>query len=394
MLHRALDESFPADVRHRVTLLTLARTMANGCFRFAAPFLATIARGNGTTLAGLGVALAISELSGLLSPLNGEIVERLHRRTAMTLGLTGVAAGTTLAASSVHPAMFACALVLIAQSKVMFDLGLGAWISDRVPYAQRSRVMGLTETSWALGLLLGVTTMGLVTAATNWRIGYGVGAAAVLAMAALISRGIQPDAGAHTKAHRAARAPVQVRDVAVLVLAVFSLMASSQALFVTFGSWLDDSFDFSPVMLSAVAFGLGFGELFASVLSSRRTDEWGKERSAAAGAALMVPAGIGLALWHDHLAIALPLLIVAIGAFEFGIVSAIPLGTAVVPGSPARGMAMMFGAGTFGRALASVPATSLYEHRGMAWPAAMCATFAMVTVGSFLRLERRRRQPR
>lgn len=392
MLHRALDDSFPAEVRHRVTILTVARTMANGCFRFAAPFLATIARGNGTTLAGLGVALAISELSGLLSPLNGEIVERLHRRTAMTLGLSGVAVGTTLAASSVHPAMFACALVIIAQSKVMFDLGLGAWISDRVPYAQRSRVMGLTETSWALGLLVGVTTMGLVTAATNWRIGYGVGAAAVLAMAGLIARGIQPDSGAHTKAGRAARAPVQVREVAVLILAVFSLMASSQALFVTFGSWLDDSFDFTPVMLSAVAFGLGFGELFASILSSRRTDAWGKERSAAAGAALMVPAGIGLAVWHAHLGIALPLLIVAIGAFEFAIVSAIPLGTAVVPGSPARGMALMFGAGTFGRALASVPATSLYEHNGMAWPAVMCAAFATMTVVSFLHLERRRRR--
>jgi predicted MFS family arabinose efflux permease len=239
--------------------------------------------------------------------------------------------------------------------------------------------------------LLGVTVMGLVTAATNWRVGYGLGAAAVLAMAGLIARSIEPDSGAHTRADRVARAPVQVREVAVLIIAMFCLMASSQALFVTFGSWLDDSFDFTPVMLSAVAFGLGFGELFASITSSRRTDQWGKERSAAAGAALMVPAGIGLAVWHDHLAIALPLLILAIGAFEFAIVSAIPLGTAAVPGSPARGMALMFGAGTFGRAIASVPATRLYERYGMVWPGILCATFATGTVAALLRLEHRRR---
>ena len=390
MLQRALDGSFPDEVRSRITGLTVARTAANGCFRFAVPFLATIARGNGTTLAGIGVALAISELSGLLSPLNGEIVERLHRRTAMVIGLAGVAVGTTLAASSVHPVMFAIALVVIAQSKTMFDLGLGAWLSDRVPYGQRSRVMGLTEISWALGLLVGVTIMGLVTAATNWRVGYGLGAAAVLFMAGVIAKRIPADSGAHTSADRAAREPIVVREVAVLMLALFCLMSSSQVLFVTLGSWLDDSFDFTPAMLSAVAFGLGFGELISSITSARNTDRWGKERSAAAGATIMIPASIGLAAWHEHLVIGLPLLIIAIAAFEFAVVSAIPLGTAVVPGSPARGMALMFTAGTLGRAAASIPATSLYEHYGIVWPATMCAVLAAAAVTAFLTLERRR----
>lgn len=390
MLQRALDNSFPEEVRSRITGLTMARTMANGCYRFAVPFLATIARGNGTTLAGIGIAVAISELSGLLSPITGEIVERMHRRTALVLGLIGVAVGTVVAASSVHPAMFAVALVMISQSKMMFDLGLGAWLSDRVPYGQRSRVMGITETSWAMGLLIGVTAMGLVTAATNWRVGYGLGAAAVLSMAGVIAKRIPPDSGPHTRAGRAARAPIVMREVRVLMLAMFCLMASSQVLFVTLGSWLDDSFGFTPAMLSAVAFGLGFGELISSITSARHTDRWGKERSAAAGAAIMVPAGIGLALWHEHLWIGLPLLIVAIAAFEFGIVSAIPLGTAAVPGSPARGMALMFTAGTLGRAVASIPATRLYESYGIVWPATMCAVLAIATMSSFLALERSR----
>ena len=390
VLQRALGESFPDDVRSGITGLTVARTVANGCFRFAVPFLAVIARGNGTTLAGIGVAVAISELSGLLSPLNGEIVERIHRRTAMVVGLTGVAIGATVAASSVHPAMFALALVITSQSKMMFDLGLGAWTSDRVPYAQRGRVMGITETSWALGLLLGVTAMGLVTAATNWRWGYGLGAASVLGMAGVIARTIAPDAGPHTRAGRAVRAPIVVREVAVLMLAMFFLMASSQVLFVTLGSWLDDTFEFTPAMLSAVAFGMGFGELISSITSARNTDRWGKERSAAAGALVMIPASIGLAVWNAHLLIGLPLLVIAVAAFEFGIVSGIPLGTTIVAGSPARGMALMFTAGTVGRAVSSIPATRLYESHGIAWPALMCAVFAACAVVGFLTLERRR----
>ncbi len=386
MLHRALDDSFSPEVRHRVTLLTAGRTAANGCFRFAAPFLAVIAHGNGTSLAGAGVALAVGELSGLLSPLNGEIVERLQRRTAMTLGLIGVGVGTVLAASSVHPAMLAAALVVISQSKMMFDLGLGAWISDRVPYATRSRVMGLTETSWAGGLLLGVTAMGLVTATTNWRVGYAVGAVAVLTMAIAIHRGVAPDAGPHQREHRAEPGRIDRHRLLLMAGGMLCLMAASQALFVTFGSWLLDSFAFSPATLSAVTFGMGFAELTASVTSARRTDSWGKERSAAAGAAIMVPAGIGLALWHGHLAIGLPLLVLAVGAFEFAIVSAIPLGTTLVPGSPARGMALMFTAGTFGRALASIPATRWYAQHGMGWPAVMCAVLATGTVAAMLRL--------
>ena len=67
---------------------------------------------------------------------------------------------------------------------------------------------------------------------------------------------------------------------------------------------------------------------------------------------------------------------VAIASFEFAIVSAIPLATEIVPGAPARGLAITLGFGTLGRATASVIATRLYVHHGMAWPAMMCACLA------------------
>jgi predicted MFS family arabinose efflux permease len=231
--------------------------------------------------------------------------------------------------------------------------------------------------------------MGLLTAATNWRFGYGLGAAAVVAMAGLIARGIGADSGPHTRATRTARVPVKVAEVAVLILGMFCLMAASQALFVTFGSWLEDAFGFTPTALSVVVIGLGFAELVASVTSSRRTDAWGKERSTAAGTALMVVASVGLAIAHSHLWVALPLCIIAIAAYEFAIVSAIPLSTAAIVGSPARGMALMMGAGTFGRAAASIPATRLYESHGMTWPALLCAALGTAAVVAMLALHRK-----
>ena len=380
MLQRALDDSYSPEVRRHITTLTLARTCANACFRFAPPFLATIAADLDISLDRIGVALAISELSGLLSSATASVAERFHRRTAMTLGLLGVALGTVLAASSTHVVMFTVALVVIAQSKVMFDLGLGAWVSDRVPFAQRGRVIGLTETSWAGGLLLGVTAMGLVTAATNWRVGYGLGAVAVVAFAAAVRRVIPDDPTEHSHAERKQRITARItRRGWLLGLAMFCLMGSIQALFVTFGSWLKDNFGMTNTGVSIVVFAMGFGELFASLSAARFSDRWGKERAAGLGAGIMIPAALLLAAFHGHLLVGLPLLVIAVAAFEFAVVSFIPLGTEVVPGAPAKGMALMFSLGTFGRALISIPATQLYVRYGMAWPPVLCACLAAGT---------------
>lgn len=391
MLQRALDESYPEEVRSTITSLTIARTAANACFRFAPAFLATIASGLDISLDRLGIALAISELSGLLSTLTGRLVDRFHRRTAMVLGLLGVAGGTVLAATSPSVVMFTVALVIIAQTKVMFDLGLGAFMADRVAFDRRGRVMGLTETSWAGGLLIGVTAMGLVTAATSWRVGYGVGAAAVVALAAVVARSVPDDLAEHS--HVTRRQLVRGRISArgwLVVAGVFCLMASSQVLFVTFSSWLKDQFGLTEVGISVVVFAMGFGELIASTAAARYSDGWGKDRSAALGAAIMIPMMLVLAVSHQHM-VAVPLLLISVAAFEFSVVSFIPLGTEVVPGAPARGMAMMFTLGTLGRATAAIPATTLYVRHGMAWPPLLAAGLAAATVALLWRVSRDRR---
>ncbi|MEZ5411666.1 MAG: MFS transporter [Acidimicrobiales bacterium] len=397
MLTRVLDPSYGADVRSRLGLLTLARTTANAVFRFAPPFLATIAVGVGVSLERIGVAMAISELGGLATPLTGMVVERLQRRTALWAGLVGLAGGALLAAAVPHLLVFALALVVIGQGKAMFDLGLSAWISDRVPYERRGRVIGLTETAWALGLLVGVTALGLITAAAGWRVAYVAGAVAAVALAAALRRtlepdpapdpipdpdpgwepgGLRPDPGAIAPVidHGPGRSARGFdRRLPMLAVGLFCLMASAQTLFVTFGTWLKDSFGLSDSQLSAVVFGLGFFELVASLGAARFADRWGKERAAAVGAAVMVPAVAALAVGHRVLVPGLVLLVVAIAAFEFAIVSAIPIGTELVAGAPAQGVAIMFFVGTLGRAGAVVPATSLYERHGMAWPAVVAA---------------------
>ena len=172
VLGRVLDDTYPLAVRRNITTVTVARLVSNALYRFAAPFLAVIARGFDVSISEIAIALTIAELCAVASPLIGHtVVDRMSRRTAMTVGLTGVAAGAFVTALAPNVPAFTVGLVVISAFKIVFDLGMGAWIIDHVEFARRSRVVGLTETAWALGLLVGVSTMGLITAATSWPLG-------------------------------------------------------------------------------------------------------------------------------------------------------------------------------------------------------------------------------
>ena len=377
MLRRTLDDSYPAAVRRDVTTITVARLTANAAYRFAPPFLGTIARGLDVELSELGVALAVSELCGLSSPLIGRIVERVPRRLSMVTGLTGIGCGAVIAGASAGVVMFGAGLFVLAITKIVFDVGLGSWIADHVPYERRGRVVGITETSWALGLLIGVSLMGLITAATSWRWGYAAAAVAVVVMAGVLA--VRIDSGASRSPGRAAVVDPSARLALpgwLAVIGMFCLMSATQALFVTFGPWLEDEFGVRTVGLAAVAFGLGALELAASTTSAVRTDRWGKELSVAGGAAVMVPAALALAALDSYLVIGLLLLGLYIAAFEFAIVSCIPIGGDLIPGSPARGLSTMIACGTLGRALTAIPATRLYDRWGLTPAALLGATFA------------------
>ena len=395
MLDRLLDDSYSPVVRRDVTSLTVARFTTNAVYRFAPPFIGVIARGLDVELSELGVALAITELCGLTSPVLGRAIDRVPRRSSMVLGLVGLSIGAVVAGVSPGIVMFAAGLFLVALSKIVFDVSLGTWIADHVPYERRGRVVGLTETSWALGLLVGVSVLGLVTAVSSWRWGYGVGAVAVGIMAVVIARRLRDDPADSTppeSAHTADLEPAPIGRMPVVgwlaVAGMFGLMSAAQSLFITFGPWLEDQFDVDTIGLVGVTFGIGALELTASTTSAARTDRWGKERSAILAASIMVPAGLALSVLQSWLVPGLVLLGIFIAAFEFGIVSSIPIGPTLIPGAPGRGLGTMIACGTLGRGLTSIVATRLFEAHGLTATAILGAAFAVAAgVAMWIRLQ-------
>ena len=388
MLNRLLDDSFDKEIRRNITAVTVARLVANAAYRFAPLFLATIARGFDVSLSTLGFAIFVSELSGFASPFAGRIVDRLTHRNSMVLGLIGSAVGCTIAAVSTSPLMFAVGVTVLALTKQSFDLGLGAWIADHVPYNQRGKIVGLTETAWALGLLVGVSIMGLITAATNWRIGFVFAILCLVVSMFVIFNRVTNEARVPHESR--STTPQRITGNSWLVVAtMFFIMCSAQNLFVTFGAWLEDEFQFGAARLAVAGFSLGLVELVASVSSSRQTDKWGKERSIALGALLVIPGGIFLCLGSNNLIIGLIGVFIYFLGFEFSVVSLLPLATSLVPNSPGTGLGWVLGAGTLGRAVMAIIATHLFESFGVQGPALMGAFFGLLgalTITNYRRL--------
>ena len=388
MLNRLLDDSFDKEIRRNITAVTVARLVANAAYRFAPLFLATIARGFDVSLSTLGFAIFVSELSGFASPFAGRIVDRLTHRNSMVLGLVGSAVGCTIAAVSTSPLMFAVGVTVLALTKQSFDLGLGAWIADHVPYNQRGKIVGLTETAWALGLLVGVSIMGLITAATNWRIGFAFAVLCLVVSMFVIFNRVTNEARVPHESR--STTPQRITGNSWLVVAtMFCIMCSAQNLFVTFGAWLEDEFQFGAARLAVAGFSLGLVELVASVSSSRQTDKWGKERSIALGALLVIPGGIFLCLGSNNLIIGLIGVFIYFLGFEFSVVSLLPLATSLVPNSPGTGLGWVLGAGTLGRAVMAIIATHLFESFGVQGPALMGAFFGLLgalTITNYRRL--------
>lgn len=379
VLGRTLDATYAEAIRRDITTVTAARLSTNALYRYVGPFLAVVARGLDVSVAELGVALTIAQVTGFAAPVVGRLVDRMPRRHSITLGLAGASLGGLLAATSSGVVWFTVALATVSAFNLVLIVGTGSWIADHVPFNQRGRVVGLNETSWALGLLLGVSAMGLVTAATSWRWAYAFAAALVAGAAVLVwTRLDRSDTGradvpAVPNAEQRPRFRRQVPVASWLaVLAVLALMAGSESLFITFGPWLKDDFGVGAAALAGVTFGLGAGELTASSLSMARTDRWGKERSVVGGAGVMLVAATMFVALDPQALPGMVLVAIFIASGEFSIVSALPLGAELIRGRPATGLGLILAAATSGRAVTTIPTTWLYDHVGI-WASALLA---------------------
>jgi predicted MFS family arabinose efflux permease len=344
-----------------VLMLATAKLTLNIATRFVYAFLPAIARGLGVSVGAVGSLTAVRWGVGAFTPATVRVAGREHRRRIL---VTGLALFTVGAAVTAAFGVFAGALVgfvLMGLGKPLFDTGAQAVIADRVEYGKRASIIGILETTWALGFLVGAPLAGWLIQRWGWAAPFWAVAAAAVLMIIPVAR-TATDSG--PRSMETVRIRLDRRATAFLVAAVM-IAASPELVFITFATWLEDVHDFGLGGLALLATTIGVVELIAEGATILFTDRLGKSRAVALGMATCAIGFTTLALTSGSLPPALAGLVIGIGGFEFAIVSSISLATELVPATRIQYLSRMVVAQALGRAIAAIVGLALYSAVGV-----------------------------
>ncbi len=355
--------------------LTGAKFASNAAFRWVPLFLPTLERAFGTTTATMTTVLGAGELAGLATVLVGGPLDRGHERRVFLAGLLTCAVSCALTLVGTLAA-FAASYVLLVLGVATLTVAGHAWIAARTDFSARARSIGIFETSWATGLLIGAPVAGLLISVWGWRAPLVAWIVACVTAAVIVTRVVPADRPRPRTTARPGERSLPPSAWRIIVGSAATAGAGLTVLVVS-GVWLEDRFGLSAAGVGTVALAFGAVELAASLTTVRLTDRLGKPRAVAIGLGLV---GVALTLMlaaGDRTWMGVIALTVFLGGFEFAFVSSLALVSEAAP--EARGKAVGTGnaVATIARAGAAVAAGALYEAAGITGPVALAGACAL-----------------
>ena len=356
--------------------MLLARTTLNISYRITYPFLPVIARGLGVDLTSAGLLVTARATGGLASPLLGSLSDAWGRKRLMLLGLTFLIAGGAICATLPLYAAFMAAFVMFGLSKAAYDPALQAYIGDHVPYERRGRVIGITELSWAGAWLIGVPTAGWLIARAGWQAPFALLAALGIAGLALIAWILPGNERPLRLPKPQGSALPHNRNLLAALGVTFLITLANEITFIVYGAWMESRFGLSVVSLGVASMVIGLAETVGEFCSAAFVDRWGKRRSVLAGLLLLAVAYGVLPMLGHQLVWTLGGLAFLFIAFEFTIVSFLPLMSELAPQARATALSSNVAAGTLARMIGSVSGTALFVRTGLLGPNATASVIA------------------
>jgi predicted MFS family arabinose efflux permease len=373
----------------QLLMVTLAKFVICLGFRLPYVFLTPIAKQLGTNIGRLGSLVALGELTGLLTWTIGKSLDRGRFRFWLTTGSCATVLGVAImgAAATTHmhsPVLFGLGFSITALGSVTFTTSAHAWLGASVPYARRGWSMGRLETSWAYSVLIGAPIFGLVISASSISTMF-----AFLTLLSTLStffvwktfgqasgNSVEPPEAIEQHANHqpttnnaepvSAGAKALITRIAAALVCSAAMSFGAISIFSVYGSWLTERFGLSVRAVGLFSIFVGIAELVASTLSSTKTDRWGKRRSVALGALVMLAGMIGIGVVPKITVLGVAALVVMFLGFEFGYVSLLSVISEV--GEHRKGTVLSFdhALAPLSRATAAALATNLFDARGIA----------------------------
>jgi predicted MFS family arabinose efflux permease len=360
-----------------LSAMLLARITLNISYRITYPFLPVIARGLGVDLATAGLLVTGRAAGGLVSPIFGPLSDRYGRKRLMLIGVALLIVGAAVCATLPFYAAFLAAFVTFGIARSVYDPTMQAYIGDRVPYERRGRAMGVTELSWSGAWLLGVPATGWLIARAGWQSPFtalaALGAAGLLLLSSLLPRDVP--VSANSASLQFGRVIRNRNLVAVLVVG-FLLILANEITFIVYGAWMESRFHVSVVELGLVSIVIGIAEAAGELGSTAFVDRLGKRRAVLAGLVLTGITYAALPMLGQHLVWTLGGVAVLSFAFEFTVVSLLPLISELDPGARATVMSVNIATMTMARMIGSASGTALFARMVRLGPNAVVSVAA------------------
>ena len=367
-------------------VIILIRLVRDTSIRMLFPFLPEYARGLGITLTAAGLLLMTRTLLGVLAPLFGNKADHTGNRPLLMVGFTLLGFGLLLFSFAQGLVTALIAMVLLGIADAILLPILQAYVSEQSPPRQLGRSLATVEYSWAISGIIMLPIIGWLITEHSWQAPFRLLSVASFMAVAVLWFFLPSDTRRrdvnHVSLGEKMKTIIADRSALGSILTFAIMFIALEAFFITWGAHLERSFGLSPSEIGRVAISFGVAELAGSVLASLLIDRVGKRRSVIGG--LIFAAGaLALLPWLNQSLLSLIIgLSLASVAFEFTIVSNIPLMSEQRPGSRATVLAMGALAATFTRGLTDPTAMWLLEHSGFL--ATMSVAFAALVATIFV----------
>ena len=361
MKEKADFKKFSRDLPSGLFLITFGRFISNVAYRLVFPFLPTISRGLGVTTGTLGTALAMRDLVEMSSPLLGKAIDKRGTNQAMVVGALGLGMAAALQGASSGLILFVFALVLTAISKNSFDIGSSAWAGASVPYAHRSRAIGMIETTWALSFVIGMPIASVLIRAGTWRTPFIVISILCVIVGIIFNQRLPTNPPISSLENRS-RLSLTAKKV---ICAMIALGAGHMMMLVTFATFLEDEHNVSTSGLGFVAVIIGLAELVGSGGVALIGDKIGKVVVVKYALTLSLPLSILLPLGSSSLWLALLLISLWFICTESVIVSMLSTCTELDKSARGAMMGFVYAGWALGRLFGAIFGSRVYESSGI-----------------------------
>ena len=369
---RALDKTFDSKVIRSIVAIVFARLVINISKRFPYPFVSAIGASFAVSAGSIQNVIALTNGAGLLSPALGIVSEHFGRKRVMVAMLLLMTLMSAVGAAFADYGVFVIVMFGFGVGKIIYDPTFQAYLGDVIPFSRRARVIGISELSWALSLVIAAPVTGYLLDASSLQAVFvfltaalGSGALALWLLVESDESEEKPPTSIRLINPLAAMRVVSGHKPALnALLYSLCLTLSHEIFYINYGLWMEDAFGLVLTALGAVTIIIAVAEIIGEFIVITLADRFGPRRTSMTGMLLAALCFFAIPSLSFSLPAAMLGIFVMFICIEASIVSALPLFTELLPRSRAVMMSANMGAHSLGRVVGAALGAFVYAGSG------------------------------